>query len=269
MSQIEVVNFTGFGNATADTGRPIGDFEVRQAQWLFHPAVALAVGSRADISFGPLVQRSVTDGSRSRYVADTRPYGYGTFDQAGLQFGARYEWRVVRDNVEHTHHRILAQLNAFYFPAAMDVRSPFEVVTASVGSSLTLPVPAHPILVVRAGGTKLWGDFPFHEAATIGGEGTLRYLDTQRYSGDASAYVTSELRVPVAHFKLLIPLRAGILGLAEAGRVYENGASPGGWHSRTGEGIWFGRGDASSIVTLTRTTEPGHAGLRIRLGLNF
>ena len=80
------------------------------------------------------------------------------------------------------------------------------------------------------------------EAATIGGEGTTRYMDTQRYAGDASLYATSELRIPLAQFKLVVPLRAGIIGLAEAGRVYVDGSSPGGWHSRTGEGMWFGQG---------------------------
>jgi hypothetical protein len=64
-------------------------------------------------------------------------------------------------------------------------------------------------------------------------------------------------------------LRAGILGIAEAGRVYVGGSSPGGWHTRTGEGIWLGAANASPVVTLTRTTEPGQTGLRLGLGLNF
>jgi hypothetical protein len=51
--------------------------------------------------------------------------------------------------------------------------------------------------------------------------------------------------------------------------VYVGGSSPGGWHSRTGEGIWLGRVDASPVVTLTRTTEPGQTGVRLGLGLNF
>jgi hypothetical protein len=151
----------------------------------------------------------------------------------------------------------------------MDVHSAFEDVSATLGTSITLPLPTHPFLVIRAGGKKLFGDFPYFEAATIGGEGTTRYMDTQRYAGDAALHATSELRIPVVRFTLLAPLRAGILALAEAGRVYDDGSSPGGWHSRTGEGIWFGRGHASSVVTLTWTTEPGHGGLHIRLGLNF
>jgi hypothetical protein len=151
----------------------------------------------------------------------------------------------------------------------MDVRSAFEEADVTLGTSTTLPVATHPLFVVRAGGRKLFGDAPFFEAATLGGEGSMRYMDTERYAGDASLYVTTELRVPLARFSLLMPLRAGVLGLAEAGRVYVDGASPGGWHSRAGGGVWLGRGDASPVLTLTHTTEPGHAGVHLRLGLNF
>src|ERR1043166_3140363 len=135
------------------------------------------------------------------------------------------------------------------------------------GSSLSLPFAS--ILVVHMGGKKLYGDFPFSEAASIGSNGTVRSMDTQRYAGDASLYGTSELRIPVAQLKLLVPLRVGIVGVAEAGRVYDHGTSPGGWHPRTGEGIWFGHRDVSPVLTFLRTTEPGQSGVQVRLGLGF
>ena len=268
-SDFEFTNFNGFGNATPDSGGTNPYFAVHQRQWMFHPAVALAVGSTTEISLGPVIQHSVSDSARSPYLATARPYGFGSFTQAGMQLGARYEWQAARDSEEHTHHRVLIELNGSYFPAAMDVRSPFEAFDAAIATSVTIPVTTHPLFVVRTGGKKLYGDFPFYEAAAIGGEGTTRYMDPQRYAGDASLYATSELRIPLARFTVLLPLRAGILGIAEAGRVYVGGSSPGGWHTRTGEGIWLGAIDASPVVTLTRTTEPGQTGLRLGLGLNF
>jgi len=269
MSQLELLNFNGLGNATADSIGDPGYFEVRQRQWLFHPAIAVAIGSNADVSLGPEIQRSVTDSVANRYLSASRPYGFGTFNQVGVQLGVRYEWRAVAGADESPRHHVLVELGGRYVPAAMDVRSAFEAASVTMGTSLTLPVPAHPLLVVRAGGKKLYGNFPFFEAATIGGEGTTRYMDTQRYAGDASVFGTTELRIPLARFKLLAPLTAGVLGLAEAGRVYDGGSSPGGWHARTGEGLWFGRAGTSPVVTIARTTEPGHTGLRLGLGLGF
>jgi hypothetical protein len=269
MSDLEVVHFSGLGNVNIDSGGSNPLFAVHQRQWLFHPAIAVAFGSTTDISLGPVIQHSVSDSARSPYLSSARPYGAGSFNQIGMQLDARYEWRDVRIGEEHTHHRVLAEVRGLYVPAAMDVRSAFEVASATLGASITLPLPAEPFLVVRAGGKKIYGDFPFYEAATIGGDGSMRYMDTQQFAGDASLYGTSELRIPLVRFNALMPLRAGIMGLAEAGRVYVDGASPGGWHSRTGGGIWFGRGDASPVVTLVRTTEKGRSGFQLGFGLNF
>jgi hypothetical protein len=265
MSELQVVNFSGFGNATSEASGT-SYYEVHQTQWMLHPALALAVGSRTDIALGPVIQHSVTDGVRSPYLSATQPYGVGSFSQAGLQLDVRYDWRAGHHHHERAPNRVLAELVGLYFPAVMDVRSGFAEAAVTTGLAVTLPLPTHPSLVVRAGGKKLFGDFPFHEAAFIGGEGTTRFMDTQRYAGDASLYATSELRIPLVRFKLLMPLQAGIVGVAEAGRVYVDGSSPGGWHSTTGEGIWVG--DGSLVGTIMHTTEPGHA-LRVGLGLHL
>jgi hypothetical protein len=269
VSDFQVVNFNGFGNTTSDSGSSNPYFAVHQRQWLFQPAVALAIGSTTNISLGPVIQHSASDAARSPYLSASRPYGVGSFNQAGMRLGARYEWRAAPDSEEHTHHRVLIELNQLYFPAVMDVRSAFEETALSIGTSITVPLPTRPLFIVRTGGKKLFGNFPFYEGAAIGDEGTTRYMDPERYVGDASLYATSELRIPLTQFKLVVPLRAGIIGVAEAGRVYVGGSSPGGWHSRTGEGLWLGQGNASPVVTLMRTTEPGHAGIQFGLGLNF
>lgn len=268
MSDLEVVSFHGLGNATIDSGRASTYYDVHQRQWLFHPAIALAIGPRVDIALGPVFQHSITDDTRSPYLTNSQPYGVGTFNEAAGQADVRYEWHAVANEEEHTLHTVIADINGFYFPAALDVRSPFEAATATIGATIALPMPTHPLFVARAGGKKVSGDFPFFEAASIGGEGTTRYMDTQRYAGDGSVYASSELRIPVAQFQFVAPLRVGILGLAEAGRVYDHGSSPGGWHARTGEGVWIGMHAVSSVVTLARTTEPGHGGLQLRLGLD-
>ena len=268
MSDLELVSFHGLGNATVDAGRASPYYEVRQRQWLFNPAIALTISPMMDVSLGPVIQHSVTDGDRSPYLAASQPYGVGTFDQVGAHAGARYGWRDTTSNEEQKLHTFLADVDAYYYPAMMSVRAPFEVASVGLGSSNVLGIPTHPLLVVRAGGKKVYGDFPFYEAATIGGEGTTRYMDTQRYAGDASIYATSELRIPVADFRFVLPLRVGVMGLAEAGRVYEGGSSPGGWHQRTGEGLWLGMRGVASVITLARTTEPGHTGLQLRFGLN-
>jgi hypothetical protein len=268
MSQFEMLRFQGLGNAIGDAA--VGTFaDVHQTQWLLRPALALSMGTRADVSLGPVIQHVTTDTSRSPYLAATMPYGAKALTQVGVQFAAKYEWKSSPTKDEHTHHHLIVDFTERYVPAALDVRRAFVVSALTVGTTITIPAPTEPILVIRAGARRVDGDFPFYEAAMIGGGGTTRYMDPQRYAGDASVYATSELRIPLARFHLFLPVRLGVLGLAEAGRVYNNGESPGGWHPRAGGGLWVGRGNASPVITLTRTTEPGHSGLALRLGLNF
>jgi hypothetical protein len=235
---------------------------------MMNPSVGLAFGSWTDITLGPVLQYTTTDSTRSPFVTQQHPYGFGNFSEAGLLLDARYDRQVDRSQPTVATNRFLAEAKGEYFPAAMDVRSAFSEASLALGAAVTLPIPTHPILNARAGAKKLWGDYPYFEAATLGGMETLRFMDTQRYAGDASLYGTSELLIPLAHFKFLIPAQAGIAGDAEAGRVYFGGQSPDGWHSATAEGIWVGRTYGSQTLTLLRTTEPGHQ-IQLRLGLGF
>jgi hypothetical protein len=96
------------------------------------------------------------------------------------------------------------------------------------------------VLALRAGGKKLFGDFPYFDAAYVGGSSSLRTEERQRYAGDASLYGTTELRVPVAKFPLIVPLDVGLIGFLDIAKVYVDGDSPGGWHKGTGGGFWVG-----------------------------
>ena len=69
LSDLEVVNFNGFGNLAADSGSANPYFAVHQRQWMFRPAIAIAIGSTTDISLGPVIQHSVSDSARSPYLA--------------------------------------------------------------------------------------------------------------------------------------------------------------------------------------------------------
>jgi len=268
MSDLQFVNFHGFGNATSDSTLPDTYFQTHQRQWMANPSVGFAFGSWTDITLGPVLQHTTTDSTRSPLLTKDHPNGFGNFTEAGVLLDARYDRHDDRSQPTVPTNRVLVEAKGAYYPSAMDVRSAFGEASLALGAALIVPIPTHPILNVRAGGKKLWGDFPFFEAATLGGMETLRFMDTQRYAGDASLYGTSELLIPLARFKFLIPAQAGIAGDAEAGRVYFGGQSPSGWHSATAEGIWVGRVYGSQTLTLLRTTEPGHQ-IQLRLGLGF
>jgi hypothetical protein len=236
MSQFEVVQFHGFGNDIPDLrGRP---YDVRQRQWQFQPSVGVALLNPAsDISVGPIVRYTTTDSIANRFISQLHPYGFTTFGQAGLQLKAHLESRTVSDTMKP---RFLLDVLGRGYPGMWDVATPYESLDGWAAAFFTLPVPKKPVLAFRGGGKKLWGSFPYFDAAFLGGSETFRTEERQRYAGDASLYGTTELRVPIAKFPFILPLDVGMIGFADAGRVYVDGQSPGGWHSAAGAGFWVG-----------------------------
>jgi hemolysin activation/secretion protein len=145
-------------------------------------------------------------------------------------------------------------MNSSAFPSVWDVTTPFSQLSGSAATYFTLPLPHRPVLALRGGGRKVWGDAPFYEAAFLGGLDTLTGVSPQRYAGDASIFGNSELRIPVASVRSLLPVDIGILGFADAGRVYVDGESPGGWHGVAGGGLWFGILDRATGISVVLTS---------------
>jgi hypothetical protein len=255
MSELEVISFHGLGNATPDSATSY--FEVRQRQWQLHPALALALGPRTDLSLGPVVQYSVTDSTPNRFIATVRPYGFGRFGQAGLRLSLHHD---ARDDTGNPHRGLLVDLTGSLFPAIWDVRSAFGDISGGAAAYFTFPIPAHPTLFLGAGAKRVFGTYPFHEAAFLGGQETLRSLDAERYAGDASVYGTAELRVLLARFAFVLPMNVGIFGVLDAGRVYVDGASPGGWHTARGIGFWIGILDLDPATVIRVCWRPAEGG---------
>lgn len=235
MSQFDVVQFHGFGNDVADLRGSL--YGVRQRQWEFNPGIGRSFSPVSDISLGPIVRYTTTDSIGSPLLAQQRPTGFSQYGQAGLRLKMHIDSRYYPDTLKP---RVVLDVAGAGYPGMWDVRTPYESVDGFAAAYFTLPVPKLPVIALRGGGKKLWGPFPYFDAAFLGGSETFRTEERQRYAGDASLYGSAELRVPIAKFPFILPLDVGALGFADAGRVYLNGQSPGGWHSAAGGGFWVG-----------------------------
>jgi hypothetical protein len=264
MSQLEILNYHGLGNSTPSSpGIAVGDraprngfFSVNQNQWLLYPSVAYALSEDSDIRLGPVVQYTSSSGPAGGFLETTRPYGWGGFGEAGMRASLRHD---SRDRSSHPRSGAIVDVRADYFPAIWDVEEAFTAVRAAGAVYVTLPVPLRPYVGLRVIGQRLVGEFPFHEAAFIGGRGGVRSLDPQRYGGDASLTGKAELRVPLFNFYLLLPLNSGVFAAQEVGRVYFDGESPDGWHSTFGAGFWVGFREILLSVRLIETNEVGRS----------
>ncbi len=277
LSDVELLNYFGAGNASIDSGSGSDYFRVQQRQWSAQTAIAMSVGAWTELSIGPIVNYTTMSATPNRFVTRTTPYGSGldgsssgTFGEAGVQVAFRSATRPGANAVEPSKRfRYIVDVRASAFPTLWNVRKAFESVAATVSIRQVIPITMHPVFIVRSGVRKLFGDFPYQESAFLGGNSTLRSMDIQRYAGDASVYATSELRVRLAKVTVLLPFDLGVTGIAESGRVSVQGASPGGWHEVHGGGVWASLRDASATAALIVTTEAHHRGIQIRTGMNF
>jgi hypothetical protein len=190
------------------------------------------------------------------------PLGADALARTGLRARVRLD-RTDVDALPRRGWRLSAA--AAGYPAAD--RLPDGFVEGSVRGAAFVPVTsAGPHLALQAGGSAVSGTTPVQHAPFIGGRTTVRGYRWQRYRGDAAAFGSAELRVPVMPVELLVRWELGVFGLADAGRVWMDGESPGGWHAGFGGGVWLRSLGQSASVSYAYGEE---GRVYLNLGLSF
>lgn len=224
----DVVRFHGFGNASPGTNGE--EFEVTSNEVRAEATWYGRMGERGSYRFGPLARW--LDPRSPAFTDVPPPPGADGFVQAGSRGEVRLDGR---DALPVTHRGWWLGAGAEGYGS--DEGGAFGSVRGEGRTYLSLG--AGPILALRAGGELVRGDFPFAEAAFLGGAGSLRGYPFQRYAGDAAAFGSVELRQPLGQVRLLVRGRVGAFALADAGRVWMDGESAGDWHTNYGGGLWF------------------------------
>ena len=240
-SQIDAVRFYGYGN---DTPRLSPDLAlIMQDRVVLEGAVVLE-GDEWQGAVGPVFRwtRPRVPDAHPRADGDPGPeQRLETGLQRMTEMGATAEAvfrQVDRQNVPTQGVQVSGRLSAF--PGVDPTLAPHAGADLEARAYLPVPVWTEPVVALRAGARTAWGAFPVHDAAWIGGSTTLRGYRWQRLAGDAALYGGVELRLPLTRVNLgLVRGRLGVLGLADAGRVYVDGSSPGGWHTGYGGGLFL------------------------------
>lgn len=131
---------------------------------------------------------------------------------------------------------------------------------------LLLPV----TLVMKAGGSKNYGrQIPFYKYAYLGQFNNLRGYKRNRFTGDASAFLNSELRLHLGKVKnLFLPFETGLIGFYDIGKVWLEGSSHGGWHAGYGGGIYIAPITRDYLFTLMFESSVEEK-LLFRFGMGF
>ena len=291
-SGIQVIRFNGLGNKM-EIPEPSSYYEVEQNYFAFSPSLEFRAGEREGqegmgslrsaltIGLGPIIQYSDTplSSNKDQFIGSFPEYAYGTdsFGQVGAQGEILYD---TRNNPAYATRGVLVRVVGAVYPGVWDVESAFGSLAGETRTYLTAPVPTNPTLALRAGGKKVWGTFPFHESAFLGGagltggdvsNGSLRGFRKNRFAGDTALYGNSELRLVLAKIKLFVPGELGLFGAADAGRVIytEDPDDADTWHTGVGGGLWLSFLQRRQTLSVAAVNGDDLMGVYLRAGLTF
>ena len=246
-SELEVVRFAGFGN---ETPRPaeISDYDVHQWRFTLAPAYEYSAAEHVRLTVGPVLRYTTTSLDPAQVVGAERPLGATGFGR----LGAAAKLSAEAPDTTRPEPRARVEVGASAFAPVWSADQSFGDLHAEASVHLPLGGAAAPLLALRLGGKRAWGEFPYDEGAYLGGLQTLRGYLYQRFVGDASLYGGAEVRQPIGWvFRHSVPVQIGVLALADAGRVWADGTESTRVHASAGGGVWLAFFDPRYAVSLT------------------
>ncbi len=266
ISDLTIIRYHGFGNDTP-SDQPDDFYDVSQRQYTFQPSYRFDTEA-FDLKVGPVVKFATTrfadEGPTLLELED--PYGTGDFGQVG----ARMEFLLDRrDHKDAATKGAYFQAEGAVYPKAWDVEETFGEARAETGVYATAPIVFKPTLALRVGGQQVWGRYPFHESAFLGGPYTVRGLRRQRYAGDTAAYGNAELRLTLVDRGEAFLSRVGVFGLADGGRVWLTGESSDTWHHGFGGGVFVSVMKPENVWSLSVAQSEGRTRVYLLGGFMF
>ena len=92
---------------------------------------------------------------------------------------------------------------------------------------------------IRAGGGSSFGEIPFYHQLTLGQNTYLKGYRNNRFTGTSIVFMQSELRINLFEFdKALVPMKIGVLGFFNTGKIFQRNEDSKKWHNGYGLGLF-------------------------------
>lgn len=244
-SGLDVLKFFGIGNETAFNHQLAdeGFYKVRQQQYSINPELGFPLFPNAEMHVGAeykfihTEQTNTENGSDSTFLGTEPTPRYGTEDIAvpKIYTGLTLD---TRNSTAFPTSGLFVDLKGSYSPKFGKLRDDMVRLQADARLYLSAKFLTLMTLALRVGGEQVWGEYPFFEAAFLGGDATLRGFDKNRFAGNTSAFGNAELRAYLFKVKLLVPHYVGFFLTADGGKVFAAGEQSTVFHRTVGGGLW-------------------------------
>jgi hypothetical protein len=238
ISTVEVINFYGFGSDTPrDMAKEVtGYYDVDAT--VYATVAYMGYGLSPSLWVGPALGLNYMNmrNAEGRLIGELDPVLVGT---NRLYLGPGIQ--LFSDTREPS---LYPRSGTYFFTAAhnwfatVPGRKPFYQAAADFrwyGMVTRIP---DVVLALRLTGFATFGEVPFYQAARLGGRRNVRGYEFERFRGDHMIAGSADLRFPFFKDVIVIPVEFGGFLMADEGRLWYEGASPGGWRGSWGFGIW-------------------------------
>ncbi len=217
-------NFYGFGNASPEIPGQYARVDLARVQ--ARAGLGTPIGQGVRLVLGPTARYADAQRGEITALPDDGPVPTERLPdrafepQAHAGGFARLELTTV-DRAVNPRQGIRLEAEGAVQAEVSSSAETYGTVGGEAVAYLPLGLSPQVTLALRAGGAHRIGEFPFFDAAVLGGPGSLRGYRRERFAGRTAASASAELRVKLFNLNAyVLPLEVGVLGFGDAGRVW-------------------------------------------------
>lgn len=265
------LNFFGYGNETSnyDDDYGLNYNRVKVRSFLVAPALVWNSKRGSEISLAIGYESIEVHDTANRFVSnETGVLPEYVFDE--VQFGglnARYHF-VNYDNRAYPTMGLLFNLDLGYTQNLDTKGTDYGYLISKLGIAHKLNHSGKLVLATTLKGhVNMGDDFEFYQAAAIGGLDGLRGFRNQRFTGKTAFYQNTDVRYSFSSLKTaLVPIKIGMYGSFDYGRVWWSQEDSDRWHNSYGGGLFVNGAD---LLTANLGVFGSVDGPRVTFGLGF
>jgi len=237
-TQFGFLKFYGMGNnSNYFSDDEVGDyFKINQQEVNFISSIILPLNTNLNIKLYNEFSFSKFNEKENTILEELAIYGKDeiikTSFGSALIFDTRdnkyFPYSGLYNNIYGEYSPSIFKIKENYYKFGIDLRTYFK------GSLID-----DFVIALRFKGEKILNKYPFYESASIGGKNSLRGYTRDRFRGDASILLQTEIRHNLMDVNVFIPGKLGLIGLVDAGKIFLEGEDSNKIHSSFGGGFWL------------------------------
>lgn len=266
-------NYFGPGNETVKSNYGRDYNRVRIGEYFINPELSYSFNSRTMFSAGPFYQNSRIEETPDRYISDLITNGLDSIifkKKVFLGISAGFSHDSRNSTVFPTRGIYWEARNQFFYGLTGSENS-FNRIKGEISVFMSPWKAAGHVAAFRLGGALNAGDYVFPQANTLGKRFNMRgYLDS-RFSGYASLYQNTDLRIKLSRVKSYATRGYfGVILFNDIGRVWQKSEDSQKWHHGYGGGLWISPYEMAIITAMCEFSEEENNGLfSVRFGFLF